>query len=108
MGELGADDRINLLMIIDTIRTALAMSEIHSDDYVLLIDELNSIKGALTKLEPHLGRFDASLHDVFVQFRNEAGLRAQKYKQRGRRRSKGPLGCASTAIPTMAEIGNQP
>ena len=67
MGELGADDRINLLMIIDTIRTALAMSEIHSDDYVLSIDELNSIKGALTKLEPHLGRFDASLHDVFVR-----------------------------------------
>lgn len=70
MGELGADDRINLLMIVATMRTALAMAEIHSDD-VLSIDDLVRIRDVVAKLEPHLGRFDSDLHKAFL---SDAGL----------------------------------
>jgi hypothetical protein len=66
MGELGADDRINLLMIMATMRTALAMAEIHSDD-VLSTDDLSRIREVVAKLEPRLHRFDSDLHKVFLR-----------------------------------------
>ncbi len=67
MSELGADDRINLLMIAATMRTAIAMTHMHSAADVVTADELVRIKDILEKLENHLVRFDADLHRVFLR-----------------------------------------
>ncbi len=67
INELGAEDRINLLMIIGTMRTALAMAEPQSFDPKLSNDDLESIRDVVSKLESHLTRFDRNLHQVFVR-----------------------------------------
>jgi hypothetical protein len=66
MDELGADDRINLLIIIGTLRTVLAVSEFGTDTH-LSADDFRTMKEALSRLETYLTAFDAELKNAFVR-----------------------------------------
>ena len=66
LAELGADARANLLLIVSTMRTAIAMAQIHSVEDVLSTDDLARIESVLSTLESHLARFDQGLHNAFL------------------------------------------
>ena len=65
LDDLSADDRLNLLMIVGQMRTALAMAEIQSQDR-LSVDNFKVIRTVLTELEGYLAAFDKELHAAFV------------------------------------------
>jgi len=71
LNELSADDRVNLLMILATMRTAIAMAAIQSED-VLSVDDFGAMRTALARLQTYLAGFDASLHEAFLR---DSGLR---------------------------------
>jgi hypothetical protein len=71
--DLSADDRANLLMIVGTMRTALAMGHISSEKDELSHEDLGRIKQALIGLAAQLSRFDEELHSVYLR---DAGLLA--------------------------------
>jgi len=64
MDELSADDRLNLLMIVESMRTALAMAEIHSKE-PLTDNNLAVLREVLSRMNRYLAGFDRELHEVF-------------------------------------------
>jgi len=67
--DLSADDRINLLMIVAALRSALAMAELQNigEEIVLTIQEYRQIKRALDQAVETLSRFDNELCQVYLR-----------------------------------------
>jgi len=77
MDELSADDRINLLMIVSTMRSSLALAQIHFDDE-LSSDDIALVRKAIAGLRNHLSRFDTDLHSVFLR---DSGLQPEQSQE---------------------------
>lgn len=65
LDDMSANDRADLLMIVGTMRAALAMTQINVAEEVLSVDDRRRIRDAISSLSDHLQRFDEELLQIF-------------------------------------------